>query len=161
MATSLHRLVQNVAWNLETLSPTESSLYSDAFERIDRFQVTPETARSRTFSVLWQDSDPPDPEGVQDIAERWAEHGLQLEVYYRVGQSGLGWEDAQLVILQDRHDIIKSLRDTANFDGYDPDNTSTDIGLVSRNVAEDVLDIENEGLWILRQRWRCCVREAE
>jgi hypothetical protein len=90
--------------------------------------------------------------------ERKAEHIFQLEVTYP-STSKVDLASLSTMILQDRHDLIKALRDPSGYDGHDGD-ASAQFGLWSRVRRGDELT-RDQNNFTLRQRWHCLVREEE
>jgi hypothetical protein len=65
------------------------------------------------------------------------------------------------IVLQDRHDIIKQLRDDTKRRGYNADNTTTDVGLYQRRRNGDQLIKDDPKLWRLLMEWECKILESE
>lgn len=160
MSTQLQRLIGNFVWRLESLSPTAAGLPFRVYDPI-KFggDLGNETGNTRRFVVTWLEA-----EEDQDVTEgysRTAYHYLELLVLY---PTAIGSHDAiQRMMLSDRHDIIKQLRNPALWVGYDADNPTTDLGLLNRWRVSDRLSFEGDDdqLWELRMRWRCQVTEVE
>lgn len=88
---------------------------------------------------------------------RTAYHDYVVEVFY---PTELSRDALDEVISQDAHDIIKALRDSASWKGYDASNTTTDIGLKSRIEISDQVN-ETRDQWVLQLKFKCLITETE
>ena len=167
MATNLHRVLQNYAWRVESISPSVSGLVSGArvngqFREYDpNKEPEPQqsTGWSRRFYVEWMGSD--GDEFATDADRREAVHQIRLTVVYPVVYE---WKALQMLIAQDRHEINKTLRSRgrAYVKGYNDSNTSTDIGLYLRRRRGDVVDKKtHNGVWLYIVEWDNTIRESE
>lgn len=158
MATSIQHVVENFVWRLQALVMTDAT--SGRKLRLnDRPLATSadlSSGMTRTFILYWDGASPSlEP---TDMFARWADHTFTLEVAYSTSPA----LDALLkLILRDRHDITKALRDHALWTGYDDDNSATEIGLEERKLLRDVLDRSSSVTWYLRQTWECRIQENE
>jgi len=159
MATNLHRVLLNCAWRTAAVVPTNTTSPL-RFEEYDPIVVPdpPDTSGfTRKFYWQWISSD----EDVEttDYTRREAHHLLRLVVEYPLRYP---WTAMQAMIVQDRHDLAKALRDQRNRLGYDDDHTTTDIGLYIRKRAGDKIDRnDHPRFWHYVADWRCKVREDE
>jgi len=152
MATNLHRALEAIRWRLEAIA---------VFGGKGFFYRDPERDKaptcSRGFSVRWLSSEYDREPGTLD--SRLSEHSIAIEVLYRVGLAGKDEQDAQEMLLQDRHDIIQALQPTSTWNGYNVDNSSTDIGIELRHRESDEIERGDE-IWTYRALWRHIIREA-
>lgn len=156
MATSLHRVRQNFAYQLEQISPT-STIVGRPFLCVDRLKLDAQgnsTGRARDCTVLWngsrQDREP------TDWYAREALHEYVVRVSY---PTALGTEaEINDAIAQDRHDLIERLRTQTYFVGY-AGSTTTDVGLMRRTRVRDVLDTDGP-VWVHTYEFECLIREA-
>jgi hypothetical protein len=65
----------------------------------------------------------------------------------------------QTIMMRDRHDMIRALRDSRNFNGVVGDS-SVVTGLWARSLVRDEID-RSPTTWTLRQTWRCTIGEVE
>ena len=163
MATSLHRVLDNFYWRIQSISPTYTGRVKARFEEWDPdigLDPAKGSGWARKFWVEWNGSGP-----TNDAAaiQRESDHTYVVHVLYpRKGPH----RETMDMIAQDRHDLEKTLRGQIPTDhrlGYDDDNTTTNIGLMSRRRAEDDLrpfPLNNE-IWELRMEYECSVREDE
>ena len=157
MATSAHYVYSNFVWRLETLTPTGT--VGNLRSRFVSYDPLRDDAAampsSRNFTVSWTGS--AIDESPTDLYDRVAEHSYEIEIHY---DPTLKWQTLQEIILQDRHDISKRLRDPAYFVGYDASHSSTEIYLKNRIRTGDSL-VRDATLVTLRQQYRCMIWETE
>lgn len=164
MASSANLVLDNFYWRIEAITPTSSVVGRRAFRRIDTLDIDPaqSSGLSRGFRVAWVASDEEHQvsgEGITDgLYNRAATHTFEVEVYY---STKLKWTDLHTVVLSDRHDLTKQLRDPDTWVGYNASNTTTDIGIYDRIRESDELDTDDPGYWVLRQSWRVIINEVE
>lgn len=157
MSTSAHRLIGNIAYWASRLVPTNTTV-RNRFEEYDplRGQAADGTGGLRKFYVEWRASE--EDVGASDADNREAWHNVWLHVEY---PTALTFTDLQILVLQDRHDLIKQLRDATTRVGYDASHAATDIGLIRRIVAGVELNRQEPGKWRLTLALRNFMREAE
>lgn len=154
MATALHRVHQNIAWRIAAITPTCARV-GKGFVHLLRLKAEESGGASRGFTV--RRSGRGKPLEPTCLYSRWAEHSYRVDVHY----SGEYAADAvDEISTQDAHDIVKALRDTASWVGYDSSHTTDDIGIRDRDIEKDEL-LEQADHWILRLTIRCMVREVE
>lgn len=160
MATNAHNALENLVWRMESISPTDTTS-ANKFRFVDIERLDPDEMphAMRLFAVRWQGSAPDF--GPTDLYDRWADHTFDIEVYYPVGPGGMSTRKLQKMLLRDRHDIAKALRDPSKFVGYDASNTSTDVGIKNRVMIGDALDRNNPAVWTYRASWRLTIQEVE
>lgn len=161
MATSAHLVLDNFYWRIETITPTNLTDCRNYYREIDGNTIKQDfpdgTAGIRRFFVEWTDSD--SDVDATDHDNREAHHNFIVTVCYP--GSSLPWRRLHKLILQDRHDLIKQLRDDDNKVGYNASNTTTDIGLMHRFRGGDELIKEEDEIWRLRIQFRCLIEENE
>jgi hypothetical protein len=133
MSTNLHRVVSNTRWRIEALTPSHVYGPPDSpikFRRFDPFEAEPANTSGwvRAFFVHWLGSSLDI--GATNLDIREAIHPVFVHIIYP--PAALPYEELEAMWLQDRHDIIKAMRDQAQRAGYDADNTTGDIGLMVR-----------------------------
>lgn len=148
----------NAKWRVEAITPSETAIVNEPFKYFDAERLDPETLRHRSFTLLWQASEP-DVEPT-DLFDRWSPHTVTLEVYYRAGVAGLGAEDAHKVMLEDRDDLLTVLRDPKLWAGFSADDPDTATGLQDRIRVGDEIERAPD-VWVYRSVWRCKIREIE
>lgn len=160
MAATAQLVFENFIWRIESKTPTDTSVLTEGFLYSSGYKV-PEETRPRSFSVLWNSSGEDAMAGgdpiVEDLSGRIADHQYTVEVYYR---AEFGDRDLQKVILLDRHDIAKQLRDPALFVGYDDDNSSASLGVCDRKRVSDEIE-RGEVVWTYRSVWALIISEDE
>ena len=155
--SGLHRVLQNFRMLIESITPTELLRTGARFRWSDpqRTDADVSAGTARTFCVVWRGSTAV--HEVEDLTERWAIHEFAVDVSYPAEMEA---EFRHMVVAQDRHDIVKTLRDPTYFVGY-PGSAVPSIGLHSRELATDELTQESPQTWRYRQTWRCVICEAE
>lgn len=157
MATTLDKIFQNFIYRIEAITPT-SNICGKNFNRLDPKQIAlnESAGLERNFVITYLGSDSDDTP--TDEAIRTAEHKFLVQVLYNPGR---GWEVAHELILNDRHDLIKALRDDAKFDGYDSSHTTDAIRLHGRIRENDEIDMSDPDVWVYRAIWKCYITEEE
>lgn len=161
MASTADKVLQNFKWRIETITLAHVRPGRNKLRWLGK-RVDPDvsTGTERAFNVFWAGQTEPDEENVRDINERIDRHRFRVEVYYPADAIEL--LELQIMILKDRHDIYKQLRNMDNRLGYNASNTSENIGLWAREIDEDwELDDESDITWILRSTWYSDIRESE
>lgn len=156
MASSLHRVRQNFAYQMAQISPT-STIVGRGFLIVDELRLGPEgnaTGRARDFTVEWvgaaQDREP------TDGYVREAVHEYRMRVSY---PTILGTQQQIMdAIAQDRHDVIERLRPQTYYVGY-AGSASTDVGLMRRTRTRDYLSTDGP-VWVHVYEFDCLVRET-
>lgn len=159
MASAFDLVLQNFVYRVEAIDPT-SALCRRKFRSNDSaVTVSPSTSAGmvRSFNVFWESSEPA--EEVEDIVERISDSEWTLEVFYPL-DSARGTLELQRLIMQDRHDLIKALRTSDNFDGTSPNTPTTETDLHRRSFVGDDIE-QGDQTWTYRQRWSCTVFESE
>ncbi len=165
MASTLNRVLQNFVWRMDAITPTDATIIGqNRFIQTDPFRIDPEQSSglTRHYSVLWMgggSGQTVGEEGVIDgLTDREATHTIELRTYYH--PSKIKFDRLQLAIAQDRHDILKTLRDPDTFVGYNASNTATDIGLLDRYNTDETVDY-SDTLITVTYGWQCIIRESE
>jgi cytochrome oxidase Cu insertion factor (SCO1/SenC/PrrC family) len=158
MATSLHRVYDGFIWRMETITPTNDDV-RQKFVAFDPAKETPSNASGwfRKFYIDWRDSK--GDFAATNVVQRESIHYFLITIYYPVVRSE--WARMHHIVLQDRHDIIKQLRDDTKRRGYNADNTTTDVGLYQRRRNGDQLIKDDPKLWRLLMEWECKILESE
>lgn len=158
MGSCADLVLQNFYWRLESIAPT-NPITGRGFVRYDPHLLDADVSSGliRAFTVSWDSAD--SFQDVTDIEDRVAQHIYTVEVVYPIEK--FKHAELQYILLQDRHDIIKVLRDSALFIGHDHLNSTTNIGLWSRFLITDELRRPVPTTWALTQRWRCDIKESE
>lgn len=158
MASTADLVLKNICWTIESITPTHSRPDKN-FRWFDRTSFDPESSAGivRLFSVLWQNQS--EELGITDTEDREANHTYVISVAYP--PDGYRLSLLQEIILQDRHDIIKALRDPNSWDGYNSKNTTTDIGLYNREFKSAEMIEVNDSVWELRLTVICTIKEGE
>lgn len=159
--SNLSYAYQNFIWRLEAITPT-STTSSFKFRSFDPLKRSPKrsTGDVRKFSVSWLGSgadgedEAPD---ANDMYSRTARHNFEIKIEY---PAVYPWDTMQQLVADDRHDILKALRNQANNVGYNASNTTTDIGLWERRRTSDSLEI-NDDVWILKLNYLAIINEPE
>jgi len=166
MTATANLVYANFVWRIEAIDPTATTVAKDRFFCIDRRAVhgtDPRTSSglTRGFVVTWRGAGEQNVVGGSAICDtyssRMADHTFELEMFY---SAKLKWDDAQQLILSDRHDIIKALRYPSTWVGYDASHTATAIGLANRWIDSEETEATDDYL-ALRQTWRCSIEETE
>ena len=160
MASSLYRVRQNIEYWLGQITPTLSNTRTHPkFRTYEPTKGTPgnEDGAARLFTVAWLGSVEDDEATADDF--RTAIHRYEIDVLYpeAVGLHG----DFQDLVTLDRHDLIKQLRRTVTWDGYNASNTTTNIGLEDRVREGDELIEVAPQVFALRMVWLHRVKEDE
>lgn len=148
---------RNLLWRMESITPTDTDP-ARGFLFYSPRDFNPETARGtvRSFTLFWDGSDPDDEP--TDITERVADHQFTVEVAY---STDYPLDKLNELVLSDRNDILKTLRDTDGFVGVSDAQPTKATGIWSRVRTRDELDRGNSNIWYLRIVWRCKIQEAE
>lgn len=158
MTAAVDLVYKNFVWRIENLSPTNQTVgkkfLSSNFDRVSPGQSSGTT---RNFNLSWNGS--ASPGLVEDWSERIAQHSFTLWVAYSTDYKNQS--DLFGIILQDRHDLIKELRDSDHWLGYSADYSTTNIGLFNRYFQRDSIDASNEVTWYLKQEYQCDILEGE
>lgn len=165
MATTLHRALQNFVYVLEeVVTPTSLTPNDNRFERYDPdlADCPVSSAGVRKYFVEYLTSDPD--RGATDVYSREAEHYVRLSIEYP--KPPFDSLVLQTIILQDRHDIVKALRDTQYNvgwkDGAGTVNTTGATGIMTlRELISCELVRTNRSIWRLVMVWRFFNRESE
>jgi hypothetical protein len=166
MSASANLVYANFVWRIEAVDPTASTIGKDRLHAIDPRAIhgtDPRTSSglTRGFVVTWKGCGPQNVVGGAAICDtsssRFADHAFEVAYYYT---SKLKWEDAQKLLLSDRHDGIKALRYPSSWVGYDDSHTTTDIGLENRTIESEEIE-QTDDYVVLRQQWRCAIEETE
>lgn len=156
MSAATDLVLDNFKWRIESITPTNTRP-GKKFRWTDSEDVDSESSAGivRTFNVVWEfDGGDDEP---TDVSERVCEHTYVLEINY---PKEYKLRDRQKIILQDMHDIKKTLRNDELFNGVSNASSAQDTGLWSRLCVKGEL-IKTDYSWKLRQEWRCIIREAE
>jgi hypothetical protein len=91
---------------------------------------------------------------------RLGDHLFRVEVYY---SSDKKWQELQRLLLIDRHDLIKALSNSDDYNGINAANPSTATSMHSRTLESSEIDYDNiEQGWVtLHQEWLCTLNESE
>lgn len=159
MASTVDLALENLRWRVEAITPTHTRP-GRSFEHVDPERHSPDASPiCRWFTVRWTEETPQESaDDVTDLAERVAVHTFELRVEYNHEYS---LSLRQEIMLRDRHDLVKALRDPALFIGYGPKNLTDDIGLWSRIVTGVQLEQEYEDTDTMLYTVECIIREAE
>jgi hypothetical protein len=158
MASAANLVLANFYWRVESLSPTDTTT-SKKFLRYDPHLLDADVSSGlmRAFTVTWgNSSEIIDP---SDITERTAEHEFTLEIVYPIEK--FKHYELQCIVLKDRHDLIKKLRDPDYYNGVSSTATTTTTGLWARAIISDTLKQDSPTTWVLSQKWRCTINEGE
>lgn len=159
MASRADSVLRNFRWRVESTAPTHQRPLKP-FRWIDPRRVDSDgSPTTRLFHVQWLDGDDDRDASVTDMVERRAVHRFQLDVLYpREYESML----LQEIVLQDRHDIIKALRDDRLWVGTSAADPLSDIGLKSRTLGSPTEMVDGEtNTPTLRMIWECEIWETE
>ncbi|MCP4549519.1 MAG: hypothetical protein GY835_23940 [bacterium] len=156
MATSIHRCRQNAVWKIEGITPTVQA--TRKFVEFDPFKADAKKSSGwfRKFFIDYDDTTEDASATNIDLREAW--HTWSLQVFYPTESTHQTLTDA---ILQDRHQLLKALRASGSWKGYDADNTTDDIGMHYRRAEATELDKEDPDVWILVIQLRTKIRESE
>ena len=154
---SLSEIYDNFVWRIESISPSNAQA-REKFRHNDvpLYMTEEQSLADRLVSVYWESGD--EVQEFSDLTRRWSDVDLTVEVAYDATRD---LDKLHALMLSDRNQIIKDLRDPAKFVGYNSSNAVTDIGLKNRVFTGDELDRDRETKWILRQTWRCTIEEQE
>ena len=150
------QVFKNIVWRIGALSPT-SVLASERFRHLDNptRQGEDQSLADRSFQIYFDSSERV--ETYSDLAHRWNDVTYVMEFGYKAERLQGNFHQ---LLLDDRNDLLKLLRDPANYSGYSDDNSTDDIGLKNRVFDGD--ELEREGpTWIYRMRWIHKIEEAE
>jgi len=165
MATSIHNVLRNFVWRIETTTPQDTTTETKGFSFIDPHRDDLSVMGAARLFTINYISGEPDSEWHAGIDARRGDHVIQVELWYPLGVDGFGWLDVQALMLADRHVLIKQLRDDTKWVGYDADNTSGSIGLHKRWPAGEELEVADIGTeasaLVLRMNWNCNIYEVE
>ena len=160
MTCTSDRLLDNVKWRLETLTThTDKDGTLKDFVYYDKDKLTGEltSGMTRGFSLDWEGSRPnSDEASVMDMAVQQYDHSLVVRVAYHKNEN---WLTLQRLILRDRFDIVKLLRDPDTWVGYDGD-TSLDLSIGARQMIRDEI-VETAQAAYLVQHWLINMIEVE
>lgn len=157
MATTLDKVLRNFAWRISSITPT-STICGKRFFEFDPRDIgrTESGGTERGFFVTWGGSEPQ-----QAVTDQWqwvTDSQVIVEVMYSPTR---GWTDSHELVLNDRWDLIKTLRDDSLYVGYSDDATTDDLNLIERWFVGDDYVVEPDAeVFIYRQTWRVTVRET-
>jgi len=159
MATSLHQVRRNFAYQLEQIAPTNTNI-ERRFLALDRMRMIAAgntTGQARDFTIQRMRADEDQEPTDMSLREAW--HEFELRIHY---PKAIGLElDLGDIMDQDRHQICERLRNGTYYVGIASDSTLA-IGLLNRVRLFDELDEDNDDngdVWVQIHRWRCLVRE--
>lgn len=165
MASSLNLVLQNFAWRIDALTPTDQTIIGqNRFIQTDPFRIDPEQSSglTRHYSLLWTGGGAGQyayDQAINDnLVERTATHTFDLRVYYH--PSKIKYDRLQWAMAQDRHDLHKQLRDPDKWVGYNDSNTSTDLGVYDRYNTSESVDY-TPTLVTVSYEWTCVILESE
>lgn len=155
MASCADLVVDNIRWRLTEL---DLSYAGRGLQPIDPDQMKPEDMAGceRLFWVEWDGEDLPEG-GVSDITERIADHRMTVQVIY---SKQIAIERRTRMMLQDRHDIIKCMRDVDLFNGHAKDSTAS-TGLLARWVRSASRTGGVTGSDVMEFELECTIQESE
>ena len=158
MASNADRVLSNFRWRVESISPTHQRPRKP-FRWLDLATVDADRHPvARVFQVRWLREDDTG-DSVTDLVERRALHRYVLEVAYATDYDLVTLQE---IILQDRHDIIKALRDPRLFVGTSSSDASADIGLQARRHIDARLEMmADTKMATLRIEYGCEIWETE
>jgi hypothetical protein len=159
MASQADRVLRNFRWRIESTAPTHQRPRKP-FRWMDLAQMDPDNHPAlRLFQVRWLGEGQDDGDSVTDLAERRALHRYGIEVFYAADYD---LEVIQEIILQDRHDLLKTLRDPRLFVGTGSGDSTSDVGLQARRSVGIRTDFDDEERSIiLRLEYECEIWETE
>ena len=155
---SVNQVYQNFIWRIENTIP-DYSVTRNKFRQIERpidYSADRSKGMTRTFSVSWGGSDID--LDMTDITQRTADHQFTIEIYY---SADYPMDVLHRLVLDDRDKLIKILRDTDYYVGYNDSNGDTDIGLLYRIRTSDELVEASDVTFMLRMSWTCTILETE
>ncbi len=160
MASTANLVLDNFIWRIEGISPTVDAAVP--FKYLDGPHTAPlASSRDRVFDVQWEGSADAHTVDGQPITavdnNRITDHVFVVTVRYPAEQNQRGVSKRAL---EDRHDILKRLRDGSLWVGYDDNNTATDLGLHNRYRTEDKLELD-DNTWTYTSQWTCTIEESE
>jgi len=158
MGSNADRVIANTRWRIESTSPTHQRPRKP-FRWMDLAGVDAENYPAlRLFQVLWLEEED-DEDSVTDLVERRAVHKILIEVAYA---DDYGLELRQEIMLQDRHDLIKTLRDPRLFAGTSASDPTGETGLQARRVTAARREFDDDAnMAILRIECDCEIWETE
>ena len=153
-----HLIYHNFIYQIESITPTSNIVRKGFHFNNDpeRLSANQSSGMVRSFEVHWLGSDEDDE--VTDITERIADHKFTVTIAYPVDYK---LKDLYSMILQDRSDITKRLRDSTYRVGYSATNPTTDIGLWARIRESDSIDKSDDNVWYLKMEFTCKIIESE
>jgi len=159
MASQADRVLHNFRWRIEGTAPTHQRPRKP-FRWMDLAQMDMDNHPAlRLFQVRWLSEGRDDGDSVTDLAERRALHRYAIEVYYAADYD---LATIQEIVLQDRHDLLKTLRDPRLFVGTGSGDSTSDVGLVARRSVGIRTDFnDEERIIILRLEYECEIWETE
>ena len=156
MSTNAHNIIKNFNYQIESITPTNQKK-KNSFRHYNPYASDPSKSAFRRFFVQWHGSDPD--YAATDLDHREAPHQLRLHVDY---PTTIDSDDLEEMILQDRHDLIKKLRDSTSYVGISKDNTTAATGLMRRLRIGDATEREQfPGVVRLMIDWECKIEESE
>lgn len=162
MASNPALVLSNFQYRIEAITPTNAN-YKSAFVMYNPLLIAAKKSSGfeRRFFVTWHGSSADSESGAPQAENgycRTAAHDYSVEISY---PALMQYDDMLALVCDDRHDLIKQLRDADKWLGYDSSHTTTDIGLWQRLRVSDELETSDNGIWTFRQRWRCLINEVE
>jgi len=171
MATYLHRVAENFRWRMEGITPAHS--YGSPpirFRRFDPVDDEPDNTSGwvRRFFSRWVGAQIDS--AATNLEGREAVHLVELHVLYPT--AALPFDTLESMMLQDRHDIAKTLRDQGKRNGWSDATASTDIGIYMRrrgspdrvtpggSLLPGLVDLRVDVLQLITE-WHVKVREEE
>lgn len=149
MATTLHRVLENFRWRVESAVPT-CDIPGKGFHRLDptKLAETDSQGLERGFTVRLVG-------GGDDLeatcaAYRSSVYTVLLVVIYSPGR---GEETTQEVIAQDQFDLAQALRDDRLYVGWSADNPTDELQIVARELKSQTVDYSDDEIWLLQQEW--------
>lgn len=157
MGSQADRVLRNFSWRVRSIAPTHQRP-GKRFAWYDPRRLDSDASPvCRLFNVRWLGDDD-DGSSVTDMVERRALHRYRLDVLYPDEHESMLQQE---IILQDRHDLIKALRDDRLWVGTSADDPAADIGLQSRrNLPSELID-DDTSTSTLRMVWECEIWETE
>lgn len=159
MPATANLVLRNFRWRIEQTTPT-SNISDRPFRWLDTEIVDPEDSPlTRTFTVMWQEDEPPEiGSSVIDVTERESNHSFLVAVNY---PHEYKLYDRQQMMLLDRHDLIKTLRDDRLYFGYSQNHPNDDLRLWNRRVIRASMEEEFEDTSTLVLEVQCTISELE
>ena len=157
MATTVDKVRRNFAWRVESIATT-SDICGRRFFEVDPRDLgrTESGGLERGFFVTWLSSEPQ-----QAVTDQWqwvTNNRFAVEVLYTPVR---GWTDSHDLVLSDRWDLIRTLRDDTLYVGTSDTDSTSDLDLIERWFEGDEFIIEPDSeVFVYRQTWRCTIRET-